>query len=130
MSDDLKRLRILTDKIEFEPSTEAKIERILGICIPGKALINEKTQFVFSNPYFCEMVGYDWEELQKIQLGSLIPAHHADQHAANVNDWFKSPRIIVLRRVELLRKAGDTILVNVGIAPQDSYAAIGMVKYD
>lgn len=121
----LERLRLLTERLEVEPHTEAIIERILGTCVPGKALVDDKGRFLFFNTYFREAIGYSDEEMVSITLSTIVPD---PGHGKKVDDWFGNPRILLLRKVQMLHKTDGLIDVAVGIVPQDAIAAVGLVK--
>lgn len=121
----LERLRILTARLEVEPHTEAIIERILGTCVPGKALVGRDSQFLYSNDYFNEAIGYSSEEIVSITLTAIVPERG---HAAKVFEWFQNPRTLLLRKVQVIHKTDGLINVAVGIVPQDDIAAVGLVK--
>jgi PAS domain-containing protein len=123
--DNLERLRILTERLEVEPHTEAIIERILGTCVPGKALVDNKSRFVYFNNYFRDAVGYSAKEMNEITLATIVPD---PGHGKKVSDWFGSPRILLLRRVQVIHKTDGLIDVAVGIVPQNDVAAVGLVK--
>jgi PAS domain-containing protein len=125
MSRNLERLRLLTERLEVEPHSEKIIADILGTCVPGKALINKKDRFLYYNKYFRETIGYTDEELKSMTLSSVV-SHPG--HNQKVIDWFTNPRILYLRKVQVVHKIDGLIDVAVGIVPQNGIAAVGLVR--
>jgi PAS domain-containing protein len=101
------------------------MERILGTCVPGKALVGRDNHFLYTNDYFNEAIGYSKEEIESITLSTVVPDHG---HEGKVFKWFECPKTLLLRKVQVIHKTDGLINVAVGIVPQKDVAAVGLVK--
>ena len=124
MSDNLKRLRELTEELSVHPSTEREVESVLGMAVPGKALVDRSGNMIYCNDYFVEKLGYTREELIDKPISMIVPT---SEHHNQVIDWFTKCDTIILRNVDAIHKTDGIISVTVGIVQQGQNAAVGMV---
>jgi PAS domain-containing protein len=120
----LKRLRELTEELSVYPSTEREVERVLGMAVPGKALVDKSGNLIYCNDYFVEKLGYTREELLNKPVSTIVPT---SEHHKQVLDWFTEYKTITLRNVDAIHKTNGVIKITVGIVQQGQNAAIGMV---
>lgn len=120
----IKRLRELTEELSVHPSTEREVESVLGMAVPGKALVDKSGNIIYCNSYFYEKLGYTKEELLNKPISAIVPT---PKHHKQVLDWFAECKTIILRNVDVTHKTDGVISITVGIVRQGQNAAVGMV---
>lgn len=124
MKPDMERLKELSEDSGVYPPTEQIIESVLGLAVPGKALVDKSGNLIYCNDYFVNTLGYTREELIDKPISLLVPV---PEHHQQVLDWFAKSETIILRNVEAIHKTKGIIKITVGIVKQDQNAAVGMV---
>lgn len=123
-SSNMKRLRELSEDLSVYPSTEHEVESVLGMAVPGKALVDKSGNIIYCNDYFVETLGYAREELINKPVSLIVPTPN---HHKKVLDWFVERKTIILRNVDAIHKTKGIIRITVGIVRQGQNAAIGMI---
>ena len=86
----------------------------------GLAVINQKGEIVLGNTIFCEVFGYEPNELTKLNLADLLPIASKAAHHSYVEDFFHFPKRRAMgagRELKGLTKDGIEIPIEIALNP-------------
>jgi len=113
--------RVETRTRELQASEE-RFERLFQHAPQAMMMVNDSRCVVQSNRSAQLLFGYDQAELTGLPVAQLVPAASAEQHDELMENFFAEPRVGRMasgRRVEGVRRDGNTFAAEIGLVPLD-----------
>lgn len=130
MSDNLDKLREISDKLDRELPADAMLRLLVDMMLDGLAIVKNGC-FVFVNQAFAESFGYNDDELLGVNVQILVPPEQREIHAEHMRIFAKRPRSLRMdfrRPITGLRKDGKRFQLEVGLSPTSTDAVMIAIR--
>ncbi len=119
----IEKIRMLKEKQIMEGTLneiEQQIKASFNQAAIGITHLSLKGMWLTCNEKFCQIIGYDQEELRKMSIFDIIPQDEVNNVQKTIDELLTSNVSYFSRETQYLRKDGLPVWVNVTISPVSS----------
>jgi PAS domain S-box-containing protein len=118
-----EKIRMLKEKQVMEGALneiEQQIKASFNQAAIGIAHLSLKGMWLTCNNKFCQIIGYDQEELRKMSIFDVIPPEETNNIKRTIDELLMANASYFSRETQYLRKDGLPVWVNITISPVTS----------
>jgi len=118
-----EKIRMLKEKQVMEGALneiEQQIKASFNQAAIGITHLSLKGMWLTCNDKFCQIIGYDQEELRKMSIFDVIPPEETNSIKKTIDELLMANAPYFSRETQYLRKDGRPVWVNVTISPVSS----------
>jgi two-component system sensor kinase FixL len=118
-----EKIRMIKEKQVMEGALneiEQQIEASFNQAAIGITHLSLKGMWLTCNDKFCQIIGYDQEELRKMSIFDVIPSEETNNIKKTIDELLMANASYFSRETQYLRKDGLPVWVNVTISPVTS----------
>jgi PAS domain S-box-containing protein len=118
-----EKIRMIKEKLVMEGTLneiEQQIKASFNQAAIGITHLSLKGMWLTCNDKFCQIIGYDQEELRKMSIFDVIPPEETNNIKKTIDELLMANASYFSRETQYLRKDGLPVWVNVTISPVTS----------
>ena len=118
-----EKIRMLKEKQVMEGAlneVEQQIKASFNQAAIGITHLSLKGMWLTCNDKFCQIIGYDQEELRKMSIFDVIPPEETNNIKKTIDELLMAKASYFSRETQCLRKDGLPVWVNITISPVSS----------